>query len=139
MSALSDLGAKLNTDLVTGGFWNGTTGNLGLDFRPPAPDVFYALYSTVSTGPDDVMGGGGMPYMVRTRIQFSARDVPYEYTTPRGKCVAAQASLTSIINTTIGGTAYYRVETDGEPFLIGRDDQERCLFVVNFTVIKQPS
>jgi hypothetical protein len=139
MSILADLGQKLIDAHVCTGFWNGTTGDLGLDFRPPSPEVFYALFSSVQAGAEDVMGTANMPAYTMPRVQFSARGLPSDYLGPRGKCIDAQTALTAIVNTTISSTPYYRVQALDEPIFMGRDANDRVLFAVNFQVTKTPS
>ena len=45
-------------------------------------------------------------------------------------------TLSKVINESLSGTAYYKVEATQSPFAFDRDDQDRMLFSCNFTAVK---
>jgi hypothetical protein len=71
------------------------------------------------------------------RLQLMWRSTNYE--TGMAKIRAIWKALHTVSNTTIGSTFYQRIESDAPPFHMGKDENGRYLFAVNFTVTREAS
>jgi hypothetical protein len=72
----------------------------------------------------------------RPGLQVNVRDADYEVA--RNKIEAILEALT-FRDRIINGVRYLSVVPTGSPISLGRDGNERHLFVCNFDIVKQPS
>jgi hypothetical protein len=108
-------------------------GEVGVDIfkgaMPDSPDKCICLYEYAGE-PLSLDWDGENP-----GLQVMVRDKSYEQ--GRLKINRIQNTLHGINNTTINGTRYLLVHAQQSPESLGRDENNRCEFVINFRVIKE--
>lgn len=129
MALLDDLGTYL--DAQVGALTLGT--NLFLGRLPDAPDTAVALFEYAGAPPVNVMGSDAPPILEQPRIQVLSR--ASSYSASRSQAITVWLVLEGILNETISGTLYQRVEAVQSAFPLERDTHERSVFAQNFQVI----
>jgi hypothetical protein len=123
----------IGTQLQTAGV--GTLGStLFLSTMPETPDACVAVYEYEGMQPDFTMGAG-LYAIQRPRIQVKARGVREDYPGTRDKANAARDTLSAIVNQTLSGIRFIRIEPSGSTMPLGLDQNDRPMVVVNFQVL----
>ena len=133
---LVDLGDYLSS----GGI--GTLGtDLFLGLMPASPDNATCVYETGGRSPAHAMNGSaGQASVTYPHIQVVVRGGMDSYQVARALAQKAFLLLDGLPHRTIGTTCYLWSESlQGEPFLLGRDEQNRPLIACNFEVVKRLS
>ena len=130
MALLDDLGSYLDTQVAS--LTLGT--NLFLGRLPDSPDSAVALYEYAGEIPVSVMGGDALPILKRPRIQVLSR--ASTYSASRSQAITVWLVLEGILDQTINGTLYQRVEALQSVFPLERDTHERSVFVQNYRIIR---
>jgi len=142
---LDDLATWLDTQSTGLAVRKGTAGNLlkgqvvfdlGTDF----PNTLVGLYET--QGIEAWKSFSTSAYLgieaERPRLQVTCRSS--DYPTGRNLIETVYTLLDGIKESTLptstAGTVYHSVDAAHPPFFIGRDDNQRCMFVCNFQVVK---
>ena len=116
----------VGTNIFKGGFVDGGT--------PAPPDDQLAVYEYAGSPPDQVLGPSNPSPTIHPRIQISTRSRSYQ--TARAMIQAAYDALAPVVDQTINGTRYQRIEALSEPAAIGRDENGRHILVSNFEVMR---
>lgn len=119
------------------GFTLGT--NLHASIIPDSPDSVVAIFEYAGQPPDYVFGGRTLPAFSKPHVQVVTRGAAEDGLTPRTTIESVGRALEGIINQTINGTYYERVERVAEPSLLERDVNRRALWVWNFAVTRTPT
>lgn len=130
-----------------GGYLAASTGigTLGTDvFLNVLPDstrVVVGLFETGGSPPAYAIGSKKPAY---THPSFEVRVLSTEgvagYANPsvaRTKIQRIWNRLAGVSNATIGGSTYLRIEADGEPYLLDRDERGRVMFACSFSVMRR--
>jgi hypothetical protein len=129
---LTDMGAYLNSVYAanySGKYALGT--NLFLSLMPESPDNCMAVYENSGAPPLYTFGA---TRLVRPEMQIYVRNTSYEQ--GRSDCQEVFEIFVDLTETTVNDKVYHRVEPNGSPGLISRDDNGRCLFSMNFAVVR---
>ena len=89
--------------------------------------------------PEYMFGPQSLPTMSHPRLQLVCRDESNNYAAVRAHTETLTRYLESIVNQTINGTFYQRVERVQDPFFMHRDPSRRIYFCCNFDVTRTPS
>jgi len=123
-------------------FLSTVTGLTTVDIRkggmPATPDVVMVVSEYGGSPPDLGFGVSGIQYE-HPGLQITCRGVAYDYMTPRGYVVLAYQALSTVQGTVLSGTLYHLIRPVQTPFLMNRDENQRCVFACNFDVEKVPS
>jgi hypothetical protein len=111
--------------------------NLFAGLMPNSPDECVALFEYPGGPPDYVFGPDSLPAISSPRIQVLVRDTKYALGRPLIENVVR--ALETIVNQTVNGTYYERVERLQEPYLLHRDAARRVFFACNLHVMRTPS
>ena len=130
MGLLDDLGARL--DAASIGITTGT--NLHLGVLPPGDVDAGSLVEYDGVGIVRRQTETPATLCEQPRVQMIWRAA--DYTTGKALIRAAWKAL-ECTNLTIGTTFYQRIAADSPPFHMGRDENDRWLFAVNFTVTRE--
>lgn len=126
---LADLGAYL----VTNGL--GTLGtDIHLGILRDSPDVATGLFELPGGLSLDTMESTGRPSIITPRLQVLTRAASEDYEASKARADAVWDLLTRVVNQTINGTYYVRIEATDTPAPLDRDDDKRVLFVANYRV-----
>jgi hypothetical protein len=98
---------------------------------PPSPDDCIALFEYAGE-PPDLHWNGEYP-----GLQVMARGKSYPAT--RAKIESVKNILHGVTEKVINGTRYLLIQARQSPATLGRDENGRQLFVVNFRIIKEVS
>lgn len=126
---LDDIADHLVTAL---GLTKGT--DLFMNWRPEDPDEIIVISDYSQDAPIDTMKQA-VPLAERPRIQLLARDEPMNVVECEARCRAAYEVLCAILGTTIGGSTYTFTPMQA-PTMMGRDEQQRVLYVANFQTVR---
>jgi hypothetical protein len=121
---LDDIGQYLQSKGV------GTLGaDIFLGMIPDQPDNLVALFEYAGN-PPDLNWNGEYP-----SLQVMVRNTSY----PAGRTKIEQVrdTLHGLCEQVINGTRYLLIKAKQSPESLGRDDNNRCEFVINFDVIKE--
>lgn len=116
-----------NTFLVLG-----TT--LFLSLLPETPSNCVVVIENSGTAPVFTQGSYNLPQIERPELQIIVRND--SYATARSVAETLYRLLTQVVEQTIGGTRYHRIEAISTPSLFQRDDNRRSLISCNFYVMK---
>lgn len=99
-------------------------------FLPPDPDTAVGIFQLDGLPPLRSMGSG-LPFVRRPRLQVRSRSA--SYATSLANVETIYAALEPVVNTTINGVSYLRIEAMSEPIDMGEDKSNRqrfdCYFV----------
>ena len=132
MAVLGDLGTFMAANVTDTTLTLGT--NLFLGRMPDSPDTCVAIYETAGQAPIDVFGADSAPPIESAGVMCHTRAAAYSDC--QALAVDIMKTLSKVINESLSGTAYYKVEPIQSPFAFDRDDQDRMLFSCNFTAVK---
>lgn len=133
---LNDIGDYLSS----GGL--GTLGtNLFLGMLPAAPDNAAVVYETGGRSPARAMhSAAGQATMTYPHIQVVCRGGTDAYEVARALAQKAFLLLDGLPHRAINTTCYLGgVALQAEPFLMGRDEQNRPLIACNYELVKRLS
>jgi hypothetical protein len=135
MSTVFEIGTFLGSNVAA--LTLGT--NLFLGDLPDQPDVCVAVFETGGVEPTMTFSGTGIPQMERPGVMVWVRHTSYS----SGRTLAescwqelAQIANESLANADSGTTLYQRVDPQGSPALMSRDELRRLLFTMNFDTHK---
>ena len=137
------LGLDVAAVLQTGGVGTIAT-NIFVGTLPDTPDDCVAVVETGGIAPDHTMGAGpatiigaATAAVERPRFQILVRDTSYA----KARVVSQQSHnlLDGLVDRTINSVLYHRIEAVQSPIDIGRDDNDRQMFSLNFDVVKAGS
>jgi hypothetical protein len=123
-----DLATILVEDLV------GTlapSGDIWVDFSPPAPDDVFVVTGTGGFLADYVMDRVS-PTIENATAQILSRSDDRD--TAASNAQAAYDALNSVVDRWVGDTRYLEVRAQQPPFRLGKDENERWLYVFNVQV-----
>ena len=128
MSLLTDIGGYLDTSSAS--LTLGT--NFFYSLMPESPDNCVAIYQEGGTSPISTLGSNNAHVIERPQLQILVRNTSYE--SAESLAYTLFVTLTSIVNQSISGNTYLRVEALGSPTLINRDNNKRSVLSCNFDV-----
>jgi hypothetical protein len=120
----------------------GTEGtDLFAGLMPAAPDHVTTVYETGGRSPAHAMHGSpGQATVTYPHIQVVVRGATDSYEIARAVAQKAFLLIDGLPHRQIGTTCYLWGESlQGEPFLLGRDEQNRPLVACNFEIVKRLS
>ncbi len=139
MTILDDVSAHLiaNTTVFT---IAGTTGNLSIEQALDSmPDTLVTLYEQPGLVNEYSFSTGVRVTVEYERPNMQAISRSTRATTARANIEKVYTTLDGLTNTTMGTTRYLEFEAVQAPFQIGRDENERHLWSLNFNVKKEVS
>lgn len=110
----------LNTDMFLG-------------LLPDTPAACVSIHEYAGRMGVYTMGSGGA-HLERPRFQVMARAA--NYATARTKIQDAYVLLDAVLDATLSGKRYLRIQALAPPFFVQRDTGNRPMFVCNFEVMK---
>ncbi len=102
---------------------------------PDTPDTATALLQYAGRAPLFVHNTPGIS-IDRPALQILNR-API-YAEAEARALALYTLLAAIVNTSMGGTTYLRIEPLAAPFLLERDANDRTVFAANYYIQKRP-
>jgi hypothetical protein len=123
MALLDDVKTYLEANSVSGGVTGWKT---CLAYLPPSPDQVVYVVETGSTRSPE-------PTLYSPSIQFIIRGNKDDVQTARTK---AEQVLIVMDNATISGTNYPYCFAEQNPMYIGKDENERPMFSINFKLMQ---
>lgn len=102
---------------------------------PPSPDDAVALIQYAGLRPEFVHNTAGIS-RDRPALQVHVRSKVYA--TAQARAQAIYALLAALVNETIEGTFYQRLEALGAPFLLDRDANDRTVIASNYYASRTP-
>lgn len=133
MSVLEEVGQYLIDQGAADGFGD----DLFLNARPDDPTDCLTVYSYPGGGAPEYVQNSQSPNISKVQIQVVGRGA--NSVTVRAKVQAAWVALTHVFNTILSGTKYRSIMVNGEPGLLGRDQNNLYLIAFNATVEKDVS
>lgn len=106
------------------------------NWRPEDPDKLIVISDYMTTEPLVTMNGAAKPIVERPRVQVLVRDTPEAAVACYNTAREVYKKLCLILDLPISGTLYSLVPLDS-PAMIGRDDQQRVNYAMNFQVTMQ--
>ena len=106
-------------------------GTIYLGQLAPSPDDCIALFEYAGETPDLHWNGEYPGLQVIARAK--------KYTDARSKIEQVKNVLHGVVEETINGTRYLLIHARQTPETLGKDENGRQLFVVNFRIIKEVS
>jgi hypothetical protein len=103
-----------------------------LNWQPESPDQTVVLSDYSHDAPDVTMGAS-IPTSEHPRLQVMVRDLPSEVVACHTACRSAYVHLCGVQDEVLGDNRYTLIPLQ-TPTMIGRDTQQRVLYVVNFQV-----
>lgn len=123
--------------LLTSGGWTPGT-DLFSGHLPSTPDTTLATFESGGLPPVHTMGNvAGQAAVSRPTLQVISRAPTYAVA--RANAQKAFLMLDGLPKRMLGGTQYYWGAARSEPFLMGKDGQDRYQVVCNFDIIKDVS
>lgn len=139
MSILDDVAAYIEAN-TTGWTVGGTTGNLNLEqMLDTQPDTTVTLYEQPGLPTAYAFSTGAQVDRVYERPNIQALSRSTSPTVARNNVDRIYDLLDGLANTTMSGTRYLEFVAVQAPFQLGRDDNQRHLWSVNFNVKKDIS
>lgn len=124
---LTDIGGYIATSMSL------TAGNgLFLNWQPESPDQIVVLTDYLHDMPDITMRGTS-PLSEHPRLQLLVRDLPMEVVQCESRCRTAYGYICAIQDMSLGSKRYTAIPMQ-TPTMVGRDEQQRVLYVCNFQV-----
>lgn len=139
MTILDDVSAHLiaNTTMFT---IAGTTGNLSIEQALDSmQDTLVTLYEQPGIVNEYTFSTGVRVTVEYERPNMQAISRSTLATTARANIEKVYTELDGLTNTTMGTTRYLEFEAVQAPFQLGRDENERHLWSLNFNVKKEVS
>ena len=103
------------------------------NYSPDTPDKIIVVSDYVAEQPLLTMTGNQPPLLERPRVQIMCRDAPQEVVACHTTIRNVYVKLCLVSDMVIGTNRYTFVPLD-TPVMIGRDDQQRVKYAVNFQV-----
>jgi hypothetical protein len=111
----------------------GTVGtNIFVNYKPPTTDNIISVFGYAGQPPERTHDTSGNDH---PGIQVWVRNT--SAATARTTIESVYNALDGITNTTLSGTFYLGIFANQSPEMMGRDENGRTEFVVNFTVTKR--
>jgi len=130
---MSDMLDHISTYLASLGIATVGT-DLFLGTMPDTPDTCTALHEYAGPAPN-YTHGDLLPFEEHPRLQVMTRSATY--TTARNKAEAIYRALGGVSNLLLSGCTYYRIMPLQQPGFIGKDQNARTQFTVNFQISKE--
>lgn len=131
MAAIESIADKI----ASGGY--GTVGtSIFIGLMPDSPDAAVVLYE--SPGPGVIEHFGGGISLDHITIQVSVRGARDDYPTARNLADDIRKYLAAVTEETVSGVRILRMRPEGYVNSIGRDDEDRPLFTMNFIATVVP-
>jgi len=117
----------------------GTYGtDLFLDEMPEdPPHVCTAVFESGGSPPDLGFGVDGIQHESPTAAIWF-RGVEHDSAGPQARARTAYVELPKVQGESLNGTVYLTLIPLQPPFLLERDSQRRCIYVVNVQALKEP-
>lgn len=110
-----------------------TIGTVGTDIfvgiMPNTPDDCIVIWPYAGQ-PPDIIWDGEYP-SINVKVRNTAQDTGWT------KIYSIMKALHKLTNTTIESTLYHRIEAMGSPAYLERDQNNRYIFNINFSIIKE--
>ncbi len=108
--------------------------------RPATPDNVVWLMEYGGLPDEPTLGTGGTATRLEfPRLQFGARGIPHDYTTPRNVAELGRIAAMTVVNTTLSGVLFQELSVVTPPFFLQRDENNRVEIVMNLQAMKDPS
>jgi hypothetical protein len=121
--------------IATGQF--GTVGStIFIGLMPDGPDAVVTVYESLGPGIVEHFGGGIS--LDHVTIQVSVRGTRDDYPNARDLANNIRKYLAGVTEETVGGVRILRMRPEGYINSIGRDDEDRPLFTMNFIATVAP-
>lgn len=135
---LDDIAVYLAANVAGLSVWNGSAGNIWKGIMPDqdgtgTPTYTVAVCELPGGAPVELMGGG-QPAIERPGLSIFSRAASGEYTEAKQLARSIWRALTLVVNTTVNGTYYERIEATASPYVDDRDEAGRVTFGQNFSV-----
>ena len=104
--------------------------NLFMNDLPDIPATATAIFETGGVPPSRTFAPSTRAAWENQRVQVYCRST--SSVTARANMETAWALLDAVVNTTLSGTTYLRVEAIQSPFLLNRDQAGRVAYAANF-------
>ena len=115
-----------------------STGTLQLSIMTDSmPNTVVSLFETGGSPSAQAFSTGAGAAIVYEQPSLQALSRSTSYVTARENAGRVYDILDGLSNTTMTSVRYLSVDADQAPFSIGRDDNERHLVSVNFSIKKQ--
>jgi len=112
-------------------------GTLGTDLfvneEPGKPDATITVFDSGGVSPDLTFDGENIYYptvMVRVRGRTDKQAITYDL------AESIRDALHGLYQTTVDGTVYLLVQASGDIVRVGRDENNRPMFTVNFRLMR---
>lgn len=106
--------------------------NLFLGMMPDAPHSCVTLHALPGTPPSETFAV--LPHAENLTLQVLVRDPTYASAESRAREI--WLDLLEVIDVPLSGHHYYRISSAQSPYLLERDETRRCIFAVNFIVMR---
>ena len=111
--------------------------DLFINFMPDSPDEVVGLYSTAGRSDGgQLMGGDGKNTFEVVGIEILSRAGAHDFPTANTNAEAVRDAIQQIVNETVNGTYYLRVQEDFTIHFDGTDVQDRTYLRNTFSVFK---
>lgn len=108
--------------------------NLFIGLLPNSPDVCVALYEYAGEQPLEVLRDDAAT-LERPSVQVVVRASRNDYPTARNLMVSVRDTLTGIVDETISGVRFLRVNQNSSINGVGTDDNDRPLFTLSLLTV----
>ena len=103
--------------------------NLFIGREPTTPDDCVTLFDTPGSNPQLTLDNAAYEYpSMQIRVRSN------DYSTGYALAEDIKTSLHGQAQETWNGTLYSVIQVSNGPFLLGWDDNDRCLFIINLTM-----
>ena len=106
--------------------------DLFINWKPESPNSLIVVSDYSHDEPVNTMGQS-IPLTERPRLQILVRDNPMEVVQCEARCRTAYNFVCALMDTSLNGKRYTAIPIQ-TPTMIGRDEQSRVMYVVNFQV-----
>jgi hypothetical protein len=117
-------------------------GTVGLDIfcqhMPPLPDEMIGVFEYSGESSELGFSTPGVKYE-HPGLQIVCRGTAMDYEAPRSVSELAYRALAEVQAATVGDAFYHLIVPIQTPFLMRRDDKERCMIAFNCRVTKELS
>lgn len=114
----------------------GSAPSIHVNWHPDDPDEIVVVSDYTALPPTITMNGAGTPLVENPRLQVMVRHSPMEVVACYNRCRSIYNLLCSVVDMTLDNSLYTLIAVDS-PSMIGRDEQQRVLYAVNFQVSAQ--
>jgi hypothetical protein len=105
--------------------------SLFLGVMPDQPDVATCVYEKPGTAPSFTLGTGGVA-VDRPGLQVIVRAARGDYPGGRDRALLVRSSLAAVVEQTLTGVLFHRIEPEGWVIPLGEDEIGRPMFSLNF-------